>query len=199
MKKIILGIILLTVASALIGCNQSSGSSAGTSENSPTGAYKRLYAAVKAKDTEAIKAVMTKKTLDFAKVLSSQQNKPIEQVFENGFTATTFSPTLPQIRDERVKDNMGAVEVFNSKDNKWEDLPFVNEDGSWKLAIGEMFANTWTSPGKGQSEKEREAANAAGNTMVPMNINANANFTGVHPMPPAPPANAVKPLTNANK
>jgi hypothetical protein len=198
MQKIIFGIILLAIASALIGCNPST-SGGGSNEDSPTGAYKRLYAAVKAKDTEAIKAVMTKKSLDFAKVLSSQQNKPVEQVLENGFTATTFSPTLPQIRDERVKDNMGAVEVFNSKDNRWEDLPFINEDGAWRLAIGEMFANTWTSPGKGQAEKEREAANAAsGNTMVPLNVNVNGNFKGV-PMPPAMPANTAKPSANANK
>ena len=197
MQKIILGIIFLTIASVLIACGPTS---SGGGENSPTGAYKRLYAAVKAKDTEAIKAVLTNKTLDFAKVLSAQQNKPVEQVVENGFTATTFASSLPQIRDERVNGNMGAVEVFNSKDNRWEDLPFINENGAWKLAIGEMFANTYTSPGKGQAEKEREAANAAaGNTMIPMNMNTNGNFKGVHPITPKPASNVVKPQANVNK
>jgi len=199
MQRIILGIIFLTSASILISCGSTS-SNSGSGENSPTGAYKRLYAAVKAKDTEAIKTVVTKKTLDFAQMLSAQQKKPVEQVLENGFTATTFSPSLPQIRDERIKDNMGAVEVFNSKDSRWEDLPFINEDGSWKLAIGEMFANTWVSPGKGQDQKEKEAANAAaGNSMVPLNMNVNGNFSGVHPMAPGSATNSAKPAANVNK
>jgi len=199
MQRIILGIIFLTIASILISCGSTS-SNSGSGENSPTGAYKRLYTAVKAKDTEAIKTVVTKKTLDFAQMLSAQQKKPVEQVLENGFTATTFSPSLPQIRDERIKDNMGAVEVFNSKDSRWEDLPFINEDGSWKLAIGEMFANTWVSPGKGQDQKEKEAANAAaGNSMVPLNMNVNGNFSGVHPMAPGSATNSAKPAANVSK
>ena len=61
-------------------------------------------------------------------------------MLENGFTATTFADSLPQIRDERVNGDMGAVEVHNDKENKWEDLPFIREDGAWRLAIGEMFA-----------------------------------------------------------
>jgi hypothetical protein len=84
---------------------------------------------------------------------------------------------------------MGAVEVYNSKDHVWEDLPFIKEDGSWKLAIGELWADKFKSPGKSQSQKEREAANAAGNTMIPMNMNGNGNPTVIRPVP-APSANA---------
>jgi hypothetical protein len=201
MKRIIFGVVLLAVSAILIGCNQPSGAKAtnptGSGEDSPTGAYKRLYAAVKAKDVEGIKAAMSKKSIEFAKMAGGQQNKPLEKVLENGFTATTFSDSLPQIRDERVNGDMGAVEVHNDKDNKWEDLPFVREDGAWKLAIGEMFAGTWKSPGESQSEKEREASNAVSNNMIPANVNANANFTGVHPMIPKPAANVPKPPANA--
>jgi len=200
MKRIILCTIFLTVATVLIGCNPQSGAKtnnpAGSGEDSPTGAYKRLYAAVKAKDPEAIKAVMSKKSIDFAKMAAGQQNKPVEKVLENGFTGTTFADSLPQIRDERIDGDMGAVEVHNDKENKWEDLPFIREDGAWKLAIGEMFANTWKSPGKSQSEKEHEAANAISNNMIPMNVNANANFRGARPIVPKPATNG--PNTAAN-
>jgi len=134
---------------------------------------------------------MSKKSLDFAKVLSAQQNKPLEQVLENGYTATTFAPSLPQIRDERIQGDSAALEVHNDKENNWEDLPFVREDGQWKLAIGEMFANTWKSPGKGQALREREAANAMSNNVVQGNAaaNANGNFRGVHPPLASPAAN----------
>ena len=201
MKRIILAFISLIAAAIIIGCNPQSGARtgnpAGTGEDSPTGAYKRLFAAVKAKDAEAIKAVMSKKSIDFAKMAGGQQNKPLEKVLENGFTATTFADSLPQIRDERIDGDMGAVEVHNDKENKWEDLPFIREDGAWKLAIGEMFANTWKSPGKSQAEKEREASNAMSNNMVPMNVNGNANFQGVRPMVPKPATNIQKPIANA--
>src|ERR1035437_2669109 len=137
--------------------------------DSPTNAYKALYAAVKSKDTEAIKRQLTKKTLEFAAFASQKNNTPLEKVYENGFTATTFSDTLPNIRDERVNGDMGAVEVWNSKESRWEDLPFIKEDGAWKLAMGELFAGTYKSPGPGRDILERQAANAMANTAPPQN------------------------------
>ena len=179
----------------LIACGQQAGptnQAVSASDDSPAGAYKRLYDAVKSKNTDAIKAAMTSKTLDFAKMAGAQQNKPVEQVIENGFTATTFSPTLPEIRDQRVDGDMGAVEVYNSKDKVWEDLPFIREDGVWKLAVGELFSGKgYKSPGESQSQKEREAANAAGNGLIPMNANImNVNTNGIKPIVPKPAANA---------
>src|SRR5256885_11046369 len=67
----------------------------------PTDAYKLLYAAVKSKDVEAIKKQLTKKSIEFGTMAAQRNNTPIEKVYENGFTATTFSETLPPIRDER--------------------------------------------------------------------------------------------------
>jgi hypothetical protein len=191
MRKCISITCALLAAIAAAGCGGTN--SVDSSADSPTGAYKRLYAAVKSKDTEAIRAVLSKKSQEFAKMASAQQNKPIEKVLENGFTATTFSEALPEIRDERIQGEMGAVEVYNSKDRTWEDLPFIREDGAWKLAIGDIFADTWKSPGKGRFQKEREAANLAGNNMVPLNTNVNGNFNSA-PRPMVP-----KPAENMNK
>lgn len=141
----------------------------------PTEAYKALYAAVKAKDTAKIKQMMTKDTQSFAEFLAARQKQSIEKTYENGFTATTFASTLPEIRDERVKDNFGAIEVYNQKENKWEDLPFIKEEDGWKLAIGDVFKNTYKSPGKGQDQLEKEAANNSANNMIPL-ANANGGF-----------------------
>jgi hypothetical protein len=83
---------------------------------------------------------------------------------------------LPQIRDERVNGDMGAVEVFNSNDNRWEDLPFIREDGTWKFAMGEAWSKKFKSPGKGQAQLDAEAANVMSNNMIPLNANVNGNF-----------------------
>lgn len=194
-QKIILLSIVIVLGLSIAACRK----------QSPTESYKGLYAAVKSKDTESIKKWMTKSTLGFAEMVSKQQNTPIEKVFENGFTATTFAASLPEMRDERIKDNMGALEVWNSKDQRWEDLPFIKEEDGWKLAIGELFAGTYQKPAPGQAEKQAEEANKMSNNIIQapagnLNANGNANFkipkVGKNPVPMPPASN--KPSLKAN-
>jgi hypothetical protein len=181
MKLAIIGFFVVTPLLLAASC---SSQIAGSNENSPTGAYKRLYAAVKAKNTEAIKKELTKSSVDFGSMFAQRSGKTLEQAYENGFTATTFSPTLPEVRDERIKDNMGAIEVWNSKDKVWEDLPFIYEDGAWKLAVGDIFAGTYESPGKGRDVIEKEAANAQGNSPIQQGTVPNTNVPVVPVLPP---------------
>ena len=164
-------------------------------DSSPSRTYARLFQAVKSHDIEAIKRLMTIKSLEFGRLAAERNNKDPNKIFENGFTATTFSQSLPPIRDERISGNFGAVEVFNEKEERekiearkpgvgagsasannsdksrpysyderksylesssWNDLPFIFEDGDWKLAIGELFDGTYKSPGKSYSTLEKE-------------------------------------------
>jgi len=186
MQRIFLLLFILSILAITFACS----GTGGIGGDSPTEAYKRLYAAVKSKDTEAIKKQLTKKTIELGKMSMARFKKTEAQAFENGFTSTTFSDALPAIRDERVKDNMGAVEVWSSKESRWEDLPFINEDGSWKLAVGEMFAGSFKSPGKGRDQLEKEAANAISNTLPAVNMNTNFNTVMVaNSTPVAPRAN----------
>ena len=155
--------------------------------DTPTAAYKRLFAAVKSKDTEQIKAGMSKATQEMAQMLAGRQNNPIEKVYENGFTATTFAAALPEMRDERIKGCWAALEVRNTKENRWEDLGFVNEEGKWKFAFGDFFSGEYESPGKGTDEKLKEAANtASGNRAVPAYPTANVNTSNVNMRTPVP-------------
>ena len=175
---------LLTFAVALFGlaCQKQTASNSapvatetGPLAQSPTEAYKMIYNNVKAKQPNAVKQLMTEKTIGLAQAQAERQKAPVEKIFENGFTATTFSPTMPEIRDERVKGEMGAIEVYNSKDARWEDLPFIKENGGWKLAVGDLFADTYRSPGKGLAQIESEASNTMGNMVtIPK---TDANFT----------------------
>lgn len=186
MRRIFFLLIVLSFLGALFGCSGANG----ISGDSPTEAYKRLFAAVKSKDTEAIKKQLTKKTIALGKRSMDQYKKTEAEAFENGFTSTTFSESLPNIRDERVKDNMGSVEVWNSKESRWEDLPFINEDGAWKLAVGELFAGSFKSPGKGRDQLEKEAANAVSSTPVMPPSNTNTNLpVPANAAPPAPGSN----------
>jgi hypothetical protein len=138
--------------------------------------YKNLYSAVKSKNTDRIRKVMSKNSLALAEFAAGQQKQPVEEVLRNGFTATTFADSVPDMRDERVKDEFGALEVWNSKDKLWEDLPFIMEDGEWKFAIGDMFKGSYQKPAPGMAIKEQEAANANNPNLIPaappMNLNS---------------------------
>ena len=149
----------------------------GGKANTPTEAYQLLFTAVKAKDTEKIKQVMSKNTLILAESQAQRQNQTIEKTLENGLLATTLSDTMPQIRDERVKGEFGAVEVYNQKEIKWEDTFFINEDGGWKLAVGDLFRGTFKMPDKSKAQLEREISNSAANNMIPSAPNINANYS----------------------
>lgn len=180
----------LLLSLLVAGACQSENLAAGNA-SSPTEAYKMLFTAVKAKKSEDIKLMLSKDTLKFAEGAAAQTKKSLEEQIKNGFTRTTFANEMPPIRDERIKDEMGAVEVYNEAEKKWENLPFVLEDGGWKLAIGNLFFGTWKSPGESRSMKEQKIANTMnGNRLVPYgNTNFNANTFNQKPIEPKPAQN----------
>ncbi len=183
MKKYFALTILLALGAIFMACGESpSGNTTSATTNpndTPTEAYKRLYAAVKAQNTEAIKAEFSKNSVSLAQSQAGRTKAPVEEVFKNGLTATTFAERLPEIRDERVNGKMGAIEVWNSKDSKWEDLPFIREESGWKLAVGDVFAGNWVSPGPGRDAKERAAANAVSGNSNVVNVMSNVDFNAV--------------------
>ncbi|MEP6923723.1 MAG: hypothetical protein ABI954_04590 [Pyrinomonadaceae bacterium] len=191
-----LGILICTIllAAAFAGCQNTqtaATTSAAPAANTPTEAYKNLYAAVKSQKTENIKQNMSTTTQQFAEAMSQMQKKTVEEMYKNGLIESTMSPNLPSMRDERVKDNFGALEVQNPN-GTWQDVPFVKEDGNWKLAVGDLFKNTYVSPGK-------PAAQANANTQTPQMLpvpSSNANTMSNVKVMPLP---NVKPDPNAQK
>jgi hypothetical protein len=145
----------------------------------PSEAYRMLFAAVKSQDTSKIRTMLSTGSMGLAQMASSQQKKTVEEVIKNGFTETTFVDDYPQMRDERVKGNYGAVEVWNAQRKKWDDIPFIYENGTWKAAFGDAFGGKWESPGKSQGTIEMENANANNpNAMIPLTPAGNSNIKG---------------------
>lgn len=203
MKKYLSLLVLLALAAAFIACGDAPAANSSkvlqNPNDTPTDAYKRLFAAVKSKNTEAIKGEMSQSTRSFAEFVAQQQNKTIEEVYANGFSQTTFAETLPQMRDERVNGTMGALEVWNAKESIWEDLPFIREEAGWKLAVGDAFRGAWKSPGKGRDAREKEAANVlSGNNMINGKANANSNSKPIPILTPNANVN-LKPRSNVNR
>jgi hypothetical protein len=145
---------------------------------SPMEAYKMLFKAVKAEDSESIKKMMSAASLKFAEGAAAQRKQSVDEILKNGFYASTITEALPDMRDERIKDEFGAVEVWVTKEQKWEDTSYVKETDGWKIAVGDVFGGTFKSPGQSQSVKEQLAANTSGKGLVPYsnsNINTSAS------------------------
>ncbi|HTH51134.1 MAG TPA: hypothetical protein VL501_04330 [Pyrinomonadaceae bacterium] len=155
-------VLACVLASLGSGCSSNKAERAGT-DDTPTEAYKRLFNAVKSKDAAAIKLEMSRRTLELARSQAKQWGKTEDAVLENGMTMSTAAENPPPVRDERVNETMGAVEVWNSKDSKWEDLPFILEDAKWKLALGDLFGGAFKWPGKGRNTLDKEASNSLTN------------------------------------
>lgn len=189
MKRIFLLLITLSLVGVAFACSMAQTGTADT----PTEAYKRLFAAVKAKDIDSIKKLVTKRSIELAATAAKRFGSTTEKMLENGQTATTFSDSLPEMRDERIKDNMAALEVWNSQEKQWNDLPFMLEDGTWKLAMGEQFDGTYQLPAKGRDQKEKEAANAANPVPVrPLSDSNGAPISNTNSARVIPPANSNK-------
>lgn len=193
MTKYISLFLMLVALLAMVACGDKPSPNASAPQTSikgaerpndtPTEAYKRLFEAVKSGNTDAIKAEFSKRSIAAAEAQAAQAKVPVSQVYKNGFTATTMSDALPEMRDERISGDMGAVEVWNARDKRWEDVPFVREASGWKLAIGDVFAATWKSPGMGRAAREQANANvsSASNGMINGAPGADLNFNSNKP------------------
>ncbi|MEQ1643472.1 MAG: hypothetical protein ABL959_08535, partial [Pyrinomonadaceae bacterium] len=105
MRRIFLLFSVLLIIAFAFACQKDN--PAVTGHASPTEAYKALFAAVKAKNIEAIKKNISKKTIELGKMSMERFKKSEKEAYENGFTATTITDNLPSMRDERIKDNFG--------------------------------------------------------------------------------------------
>jgi hypothetical protein len=170
-----------------------------TAIGSPIEAYTFLFESVKKGDTAAVKQVSSQATRELAQFMSSSYKKTCADAYKNGFTETTMQEKMPQTRDVRISEdgNVAAIEVMRG-DGKWEDILFVKEGNGWKLASGDIFFGKIKSPGKPQSVREQENANARGVTNMNAPINPFANKKGGNnnsfQAVPVPNENVEKPM-----
>lgn len=160
---------VLIFALAFAACN----SSQTAGNDTPTEAYKRLFNAVKSKNTEAIKKEMSSTTQQFATAMAQMQKKTEEDMYKNGLLESTMSPNLPQMRDQRIAGDYAALEVQNP-DGNWQDVPFVKENGVWKIAVGDLFQGSYKSPGTPASRANSNPAM----TDLPLESNTNPIANG---------------------
>ena len=106
----------------------------GEPEKTPTplDALKAYNQAIKEKDAAKIKNSLSKASLKMAQDEAGAQNISVDEIVGR---ETLYSPiqTTVKIRNQKIAGETATIEVENSY-GTWDVVPFVKEDGRWKIA-----------------------------------------------------------------
>jgi flagellar hook-associated protein FlgK len=123
----------LAVVMAVSACSLLSGSS-------PTATFKAFYEASKKNDAAGMRKALSKSTLDMFDKLAKAQNKSTDDMLKE-IDKDDKPEKVPETRNEKITGDTATLEVKNDKTNKWDTLPFVKENGEWKIAFDKFVEN----------------------------------------------------------
>ena len=100
----------------------------------PTDTLKTFVESVKAEDEAAIKNTMSDKTVKMLDVMAKISGKS----FYNSLTEEDKNEELkemPETQNEKIDGDKATLEVKGKSDKTWDNIPFVKEEGGWKIAF----------------------------------------------------------------
>jgi flagellar hook-associated protein FlgK len=119
--------------------------------STPTATFKAFFEASKKKDAAGMKKTLSKGTLDMFDKLAKEQNKSTDDMLKE-VDKDDKSEKMPETRNEKINGDTATLEVKNDKTGKWDTLPFVKENGEWKIALDKFLEDLL----KGLSDKLKE-------------------------------------------
>jgi hypothetical protein len=121
--------------SAVVNANTNSASNtvAATPTMSPTEVFKAMSEASSKKDVEGIKKHFSKQTLVLFDQVAADQGKSVDQILREPDGAPF--PVLPVIGLEKIDGQTATLEIGDPETDSATRLPFVIEDGEWKIAM----------------------------------------------------------------
>lgn len=124
--KIYQTMIIALGALFVFGCN------AEQKTGSPTETLKTFLEASRKKDVETVKKTLSRTTLETAEKSAREHNTTVDALLKKG--DVQISDEIPEIRNEKIEGDAATVEIKDAA-NGYETLPFVKEDGNWKIAF----------------------------------------------------------------
>lgn len=108
--------------------------------SSPTATFKKFFEASKKKDVAGIRKTLSKGSLEMFDKVAKEQNKTTDDMLKD-VDKDSKSEAMPETRNEKIDGDTATLEVKNEKTGKWDSLPFVKEDGEWKIAFDKFIEN----------------------------------------------------------
>lgn len=123
-------ILIFSFAAFLISCGEQQPAT-------PLETYKTYTKAIKKKDIETMKLLLSEATLKMDEDEAKAQNVPLDDIVKRE-TLFIESQKSVEYRDEKIDGDKATLQVKNSF-GSWEAVPFVREEGVWKIdKLGQM-------------------------------------------------------------
>lgn len=124
--------------------------------SAPLDTLKIYTQAIKRKDTAMMKRMLSKGSLKMAQDEAAQQNESLDEALQKE-TLFSSEQTSLEFRNEKIEGDSATIEVKNSF-GTWDVVPFVREDGRWKIAK-ERYADELMKRSEEDSRKMDEQFN----------------------------------------
>lgn len=129
LTAIILTLALIALSSA--ACKKSAG-------ESPGATFEAFYESLKNKNVEAYKKTVSKKTLEILERRAKDLGRSLDEYIKLDMEKPTRTlPDKLETRNEKIEGDKATLEVKNTEGG-WNTVPFVKEDGQWKLSLEEL-------------------------------------------------------------
>lgn len=124
--------------------------------STPLETLKAYTQAIKKKDTTTMKLLLSDDSIKMADQEAKAQNVTLDEIVKRE-TLFNENQTSVEYRNEKIDGDHATIEVKNSY-NTWNTVPFVKEDGIWKIDK-QGFANQMLQQIDEQNKKLDELIN----------------------------------------
>jgi len=151
-------ILIFSLAAFFAACEQNPAT--------PLETFKTYTKAIKKKDTASMKVLLSDATIKMDEQEARAQGIGVDDVL---LRETLFNPNQRSVefRDEKIEGDKATLQVKNSF-GSWETVPFVREDGAWKIdkagAANQMMKDIFN---KQKGAFGNEVDDAAGSVELP--------------------------------
>jgi hypothetical protein len=103
---------------------------------SPTEVFKAYYDASMKKDYATAKQYLSKNSQALLEKAAQAQNKSLEEMMSQSADVAKAQNETPQYGNEQINGDTATIDV--SGKGQTVKMPFVKEDGGWKIAIDKV-------------------------------------------------------------
>jgi hypothetical protein len=140
--------------------------------NSPTEALRLYFAASQKQDIAAMKALLSRGSLELIEKSARLQNTTGDELLRR--ESSVKIQKAPATRNERIEGDAATVEIKNETSGDFDmTMPFVREDGKWKLARDKFVEESLRKANEEINRKLANSANSVVNSAPRANNSAN--------------------------
>lgn len=99
--------------------------------STPIETFKTYTKAIKQKDTKTMTLLLSAETIKMHELEAKAQNVSVDDIVKRE-TVFQENQRSVKLRNEKIDGDKATLEIENSS-GQWETVPFVNENGEWKI------------------------------------------------------------------